>query len=110
MNNLLRLLLIAGLAGCGIVVVALSLARHNADLLAPVNLMLFVIGVLVYLLPTALAMYRDCKATAWIAVVNVLLGWTIFGWFVAIGWAASGKIREPSCPVGTPPTHPVVGQ
>jgi hypothetical protein len=110
MNNLLRLLVIAVLAAGGIVVVALSLARHNADLLAPVNLILFVAGVLVYLLPTGLAMYRDCKATIWIGVVNVLLGWTIFGWFAAIGWAASGKVREPGLLVGAPPTHPVTGR
>ncbi len=54
-------------------------------------------------------MYRDCKATVWIAVVNVLLGWTIFGWFIALGWSASGKTREPGHPIGTPPTHPVPG-
>jgi hypothetical protein len=110
MNNLLRLLVIAGLAAGGIIIVALGLERHNADLLAPLNLMLFVAGVLVYLLPTGLARYRDCKATAWIAVVNVLLGWTIFGWFVAIGWAASGKIREAGHPISAPPTHPVAGR
>jgi hypothetical protein len=39
--------------------------------------------------------------------VNLLLGWTIFGWFVAMGWAASGKIREPVHPIVVPPTHPV---
>jgi hypothetical protein len=109
MNNLLRLLVIAGLAAGAIVIVALGLERHNADLLAPVNLLLFVAGVLVYLLPTGLAMYRDCKSTTWIAVVNVLLGWTVFGWFVAMGWAASGKIREPVHPIVVPPTHPVSG-
>jgi hypothetical protein len=109
MNNLLRLLVIAGLAAGAIVIVALGLQRHNADLLAPVNLVLFVAGVLVYLLPTGLAMYRDCKSTAWIVAVNLLLGWTIFGWFVAMGWAASGKIREPVHPIGAPPVQPVPG-
>jgi hypothetical protein len=89
--------------------VALGLQRHNADLLAPVNLVLFVAGVLVYLLPTGLAMYRDCKSTAWIVAVNLLLGWTIFGWFVAMGWAASGKIREPVHPIGAPPVQPMPG-
>jgi hypothetical protein len=107
MNNLLRLLVIAGLAAGVIVIVALGLERHNADLLAPLNLVLFVALVLVYLLPTGLAMYRDCRSTTWIAVVNILLGWTVFGWFVAIGWAASGKVREPGHPIGTPPIHPV---
>jgi hypothetical protein len=109
MNNLLRLLVIAGLAAGAIVMVALGLQRHNADLLAPVNLMLFVAGVLVYLLPTGLAMYRDCKSTGWIVAVNLLLGWTIFGWFVAMGWAAGGKIREPVHPTGAPPVQPVPG-
>ena len=109
MNNMLRLLVIGGLAACAIIVVALGLARHPAALLGPVNLLLFVVGALVYLLPTGLAIYRDCKSTIWIAVVNILLGWTLFGWFVAIGWAARGQIREPGHPIGTPPTHPVPG-
>jgi len=100
MNNLLRLAVIAGLAACAIVIVALGFVRHDADLMAPVTLMLFVLGVLAYLLPTGLAMYRDCRATVWIAVVNVFLGWTIFGWAAALGWAASGKTRI--LPVSTP--------
>jgi hypothetical protein len=54
-------------------------------------------------------MYRDCKSTAWIVAVNLLLGWTIFGWFVAMGWAASGKIREPVHPIGAPPVQPMPG-
>ena len=106
MNNLPRLVVIAGLAACAIVLIALGFVRHDADLMAPVTLMLFVLVVLVYLLPIGLAMYRDCKATIWIGLVNVLLGWTLFGWFIALGWAASGQIREPVHPIGTPP-HPL---
>jgi RsiW-degrading membrane proteinase PrsW (M82 family) len=107
MNNLLRLLVIVGLGAGAVAMVALGLERHNADLLAPVNLLLFVAAVLVYVLPAGLAMYRDCKSTAWIVVVNLLLGWTIFGWFVALGWAAGGKVREPFHPSAPPPVHPV---
>ncbi|MGO8813721.1 MAG: superinfection immunity protein [Terriglobia bacterium] len=107
MNNLLRLLVIVGLAAWAIAMPALGLERHNADLLAPFNLLLFVAGLLVYVLPTGLAIYRDCKSTAWIVVVNLLLGWTLFGWFVALGWAAGGKIREPFHPSAPPPIHPV---
>jgi hypothetical protein len=105
MNNLLRLLVIAGIVACGIVAVALGFARHDADLMGPVNLLLFVLGALVYLLPTGLAMYRDCQATVWITLVNVFLGWTILGWFAALGWAAAGKVRV----AVHPPTHPVLG-
>jgi hypothetical protein len=109
MNNLLRLLAIAGIVACGIVVVALGFARHDADLIAPVNLMLFVTGSLVYLLPIGLALYRDCKSIAWIALVNVFLGWTVLGWFAALGWAAAGRARAPAHTVSAPPTHPVPG-
>ncbi|MFZ1938920.1 MAG: superinfection immunity protein [Terracidiphilus sp.] len=107
MNNLLRLVVIAGLAACAVVIVALGFARHDADLMAPVTLMLFVLAVLVYLLPTGFAMYRHCKATVWIGLVNVFLGWTILGWAAAMGWAASGQTREPGHPIGTPPVQPV---
>jgi hypothetical protein len=109
MNHLLRLLLIAGVVACGIVVVALGFARHDADLMAPVNLVLLVIVALVYLLPTGFAMYRDCRSTVWIALVDVFLGWTILGWFAAMGWAAAGKVREPAHAMSAPPTHPVPG-
>ena len=109
MSNMVRLLIVVGLIACGVAVVAVGFTRSDTNLLAPLHLMLFVIATLVYLLPTGLAMYRDCKATVWIAVVNILLGWTIFGWFAAIGWAASGKSREPGHAIGTPPNHPVPG-
>ncbi|MGD0345959.1 MAG: superinfection immunity protein [Terracidiphilus sp.] len=106
MNHLLRLLVIVGIVACGIAVVALGFARHDADLMGPVDLVLLLIGALVYLLPIGLAVYRDCQSMAWIALVNVFLGWTILGWFAAMGWAASGKIREPAHPAITPPTQP----
>jgi hypothetical protein len=109
MNNLLRLLVIAAIVACGIVVVALGFARHDSDLIAPVNMVLFVIAALVYLLPIGLALYRDCRSSAWIALVNVFLGWTILGWFAAMGWAAAGKVRAPAHPVSAPPTHSVLG-
>lgn len=109
MNQVLRLLFIAGIVACGIVVIALGFVRHDADLIAPVNMVLLVMGALVYLLPAGLALYRDCRSSAWIALVNVFLGWTVLGWFAAMGWASVGKVREPAHPVGTPPTHPVPG-
>jgi Superinfection immunity protein len=109
MKNQVRLCVIVGAAACAVVIVALGLAKHDVDLFAPVSLMLFIFGVLVYLLPTGLAVYKDCQSTAWIAVVNVLLGWTVLGWFAAMGWAAAGKVREPGHALGTPPAHPLPG-
>lgn len=109
MNNRVRLVVVLAVAAFCMVVVALRLARHDADLIAPVNMMLLVLAMLVYLLPTGLAVHRDCQSMAWIVIVNLLLGWTILGWFAAMGWAAGGKTRTPSHPMAAPPTHPVPG-
>ena len=109
MRNLLRLFMVAGLVAFAFVVIAFGLVRHDANLLAPVRLLLFAVGLAFYFLPTVLAFYRDCKATAWIAAVNVLLGWTVIGWVVAIGWAAGGKTRPLPPTISAPPVQPLPG-
>lgn len=109
MNNMLRVLLIAGSVACGAVVVALGFVRHYNALMAPVNLVFFAAGVLFYLLPMELAMYRDCRSAAWIALLNVCFGWTLIGWFAALGWATTCKVREAVHPISAPPAHPVPG-
>jgi|ERR1039458_9871753 hypothetical protein len=109
-NSLLRLIVVGGLLAFAVPMIALGMPRNNTYLLGPVHLLLFVIAVAVYLLPAALAFYRDCKAAIWIAVVNVFLGWTIFGWFVAIGWAVSGKVRTLAPTIATPPGQALPGR
>lgn len=104
MKNLLRLIAVGGLVLVAVLMIALGMARNTNALLAPLHLLAFVVVVALYLLPTGLAMYRDCKATIWIILLDVFLGWTFFGWIVAIGWAASGKTRTPP---PTIPSHPV---
>lgn len=88
MNHLIRLLLTSGLFAFVLIIVGIGVARHDATLLAPAHLIFFAAGMALYLLPTAVALHRNCKATAWLAAVNVLLGWTVFGWFVSMAWAA----------------------
>jgi hypothetical protein len=109
MNQLLRLGVVGGLVAAAILIVALGIAQHHAALMGPVDLMLFLLGVAVYLLPAGLALYRDCKATAWIALVNITLGWTILGWFAALGWAASGSVRPAAPAMTPPPIRPATG-
>lgn len=51
-----------------------------------------VIGIcILYLVPVLLAYDRKHKDVASIGVVNVLLGWTIIGWVVALAWALKSK-------------------
>jgi len=41
-------------------------------------------GVLLYFLPTFIAFLRKNQNRIEVFVINLLLGWSIFGWFVAL--------------------------
>ena len=41
----------------------------------------------VYVVPSVIAVGRRHHQTLTILVLNVLFGWTVFGWIVAIVWA-----------------------
>jgi len=109
MRGMFRPLFVIGLLAAALLLVAVGLAQNTSALLAPLHLLLFLFALAVYLLPTGIAMYRDCTSTLWITLVDVLLGWTILGWFLALGWAASGKTNEPPHAPVTPPGTPIPG-
>jgi hypothetical protein len=48
---------------------------------------------LCYLLPTVIAELRRHHQRGAIAVVNILLGWTVIGWVVALAMACSAVRR-----------------
>lgn len=52
-------------------------------------LIVFIVLMAVYLFPTFLAVSRQHRNTAPIAIINVLAGWTGIGWLVALVWAAT---------------------
>jgi hypothetical protein len=110
MSHSIRLIAAAGIVALAILAIAIGLARDTEALSAPAHLILFAVGVAFYLLPTALALYRDCNATGWIAGLNILLGWTVLGWIAALGWAASGRIRTLPSYAPAPPAKPVPGR
>lgn len=47
--------------------------------------LIFLLGF--YFLPTIIAYYRGSQYTLTIFIVNVILGWTVIGWFVFLIWA-----------------------
>lgn len=63
-----------------------------------VQFLLFFVGL--YFLPTILAFGKGHHNRAAIACLNVLLGWTLLGWVVALVWAftrvASGDRQAPA--------------
>jgi Superinfection immunity protein len=46
-----------------------------------------VLGLLGYLLPALVALWRQNRQWRAITVLNLLLGWTFVGWVVALVWA-----------------------
>ena len=48
---------------------------------------LLAIFTLGYMLPTAIAMWTNQKDAAAIFFLNLLLGWTVLGWIIALIWA-----------------------
>ncbi len=50
-----------------------------------------ILGVLVgiFFLPTIIALVKQRKQTPVVIILNVLLGWTFFGWVAALVWAVA---------------------
>lgn len=47
--------------------------------------------ILVYWLPTVIAMVRGTATGVWVGVINLLLGWTGIGWIVALVLSLLGR-------------------
>lgn len=74
---------------------------------------LFFLGL--YLLPTIIAFGRHLYCRGGIAVLNIFLGWTFFGWIAALIWAITAPDPYyyyyapppyPPCPPPPPPYPP----
>ena len=51
------------------------------------------IGIFVYFLPSFIASNRNHKNIAAIFVLNLLLGWMLLGWIVALIWSCTDNVR-----------------
>jgi hypothetical protein len=60
----------------------------------PVKLTLVLLGVVLYFVPSYLAMERQHHLRRLICAINVLLGWTVVGWVVALAMALTGVKRR----------------
>jgi Superinfection immunity protein len=53
-----------------------------------------VVFLIMYFLPTIVAVCRRAKGDCGVLVINVFLGWTFIGWVVALAWAVSSDKRQ----------------
>ena len=59
---------------------------------------LVILIVAIYMLPTLIAYGRDHPRRSTIGLVNVLFGWTLLGWLVAFVWALVGPSQTVDAP------------
>ncbi len=59
-----------------------------------IGLILIVLFIIAYFLPSAVSIIRDHKQTMPIMIVNILLGWTFVGWVIALAWACMEEEKE----------------
>ena len=51
-----------------------------------------------YFIPTIVAAAKKSKRASAVAVLNLLLGWTLIGWVVALVWAVAEPEETPNQP------------
>lgn len=58
------------------------------------GLLILLIGVLAYFLPTIIAASRGHRNAAAIFMLNLFLGWTFLGWVVSLVWSFTDNVTE----------------
>ncbi len=48
-----------------------------------------IVVLILYFIPTAVAYQKKKKNTGAILALNLLLGWTVLGWIIALIWACT---------------------
>ncbi len=59
-----------------------------------IGLLSLVIGTALYFLPTIIAGVRKKRNLISIGLLNLLLGWTVIGWIIALIWAFAHEDRR----------------
>jgi hypothetical protein len=54
--------------------------------------------LVLYFCPAFIAYTRQSYDKSIIFALNLLLGWTVIGWFIALAWALASRDRRPERP------------
>ncbi|MDR3263092.1 MAG: superinfection immunity protein [Clostridiales bacterium] len=52
-----------------------------------------VVALIVFLIPSIIAVKNRHRQVFWIILLNILLGWTLIGWIIALIWALNSRRR-----------------
>jgi hypothetical protein len=67
------------------------------------ELITFVVAL--YFIPSIIAFVRDAKNKAAIIVLNILTGWTLLGWLIALIWSLAAEKRNAMRQLRSVPNH-----
>lgn len=65
------------------------------------GLIILVLGFVIYFLPAIIVANRDHRHWLAIQILNLILGWTVLGWIVALVWSL---MDQPTLKPSTSPT------
>jgi len=70
----------------------------SSDAASPLlGIVLLLVGVILYFLPAIIASRKRKRNATAIGALNLLLGWTVAGWIIALIWALT---NDPPIPAG----------
>jgi len=58
------------------------------------TVIMLMLVVIIYMLPTLIAFGREHPRRVEIFVLNILIGWTLIGWFLVFLWAALARVED----------------
>lgn len=79
----------------------LSPAHMGAAIIG--GILILLVALAMYVLPTIVAMMRKHPQLAPIALVNIVLGWSFIGWIVALVWALTNPQPQQTVIIQQPP-------
>jgi hypothetical protein len=68
---------------------------------------MLIVAVLLYFLPTVIALSRGHLSALAIFFLNLFLGWTLIGWIIALIWSCTGNTQANFYRLEVGPTGPI---
>ena len=77
----------------------ISLAGISLVTLLILSLLVFLISwmfivIIIYFIPTIIAVIRKHQNIIPICILNIFLGWTILGWIASLAWSLNSDVEE----------------
>ena len=73
-----------------------QVAKDSIPCMEIAERILLVVGAILYFVPTVLAWWMHVKSAKAIFYVNLVFGWTIVGWIVALMWVMAERNELPT--------------